>query len=179
MGKIKHALKRSYDKLYVPFDKGAVDDAHTVRNEEFFAPVIALLGEGKSVTIPVKGFSMLPFIRGRKDLVEIRKADTYRKRDIVLFDNHGRTILHRIVRVEGDNVTIQGDGVASNQEHVTLADIHGKAVKILRNGKREVNPDNRWQHFRSWLWDAFKWMRTPLIWTYRLLPWNYVWLRKQ
>ena len=40
-----------------------------IANDEFFVPVRQMLEEGHSVTIPVKGFSMLPFIRGERDLV--------------------------------------------------------------------------------------------------------------
>ena len=40
-----------------------------VNNDAFFASVIDLLREGKRVTIPVKGTSMLPFIVAERDLV--------------------------------------------------------------------------------------------------------------
>ena len=42
-----------------------------VNNEFFFPEVVALLEKGQRVIIPVKGYSMLPFIRGEKDLVEL------------------------------------------------------------------------------------------------------------
>ena len=179
MGKLKKSLKDAYDKIYAPFDNGDGDESQIVSNRRFFIPVIECLESGLKATIPVKGFSMLPFIRGRKDLVVLQRKDSYRKGDIVLFNNHGRTILHRIVRIEGDRVTIQGDGVPRNQEHVRLKDIHGKAVTILRDGKREVDPDSPWQRFRSKMWNGLKFMRKPLLYAYRLAPWNYVWLRKQ
>ena len=40
-----------------------------VNNDAFFTSVIDLLREGKRVTIPVKGTSMLPFIVAERDLV--------------------------------------------------------------------------------------------------------------
>ena len=39
-------------------------DKMIIDNDTFFADVLRLLDQGKQVTIPVKGFSMLPFIRG-------------------------------------------------------------------------------------------------------------------
>ena len=45
-----------------------------VDNDTFFADVLQMLDQGKRVTIPVKGYSMLPFIRGGKDLVVLEKA---------------------------------------------------------------------------------------------------------
>lgn len=44
-------------------------DKLIVENDEFFGKVVSLLAEGHSVTVPVKGVSMLPFIRGDKDSV--------------------------------------------------------------------------------------------------------------
>ena len=57
-----------------------------IDNDTFFADVLQMLDQGKRVTIPVKGYSMLPFIRGSKDLVVLEKADgNLRADDIVLF----------------------------------------------------------------------------------------------
>ena len=47
-----------------------------IDNDAFFADVLTVLDQGKRVTIPVKGYSMLPFIRGGKDLVVLEKAAT-------------------------------------------------------------------------------------------------------
>ena len=57
-----------------------------IDNDAFFADVLTVLDQGKRVTIPVKGYSMLPFIRGGKDLVVLEKAgDVLKADDIVLF----------------------------------------------------------------------------------------------
>ena len=57
-----------------------------VDNDTFFSDVLQVLEQGRQVIIPVKGFSMLPFIRGCKDLVVLEKADGDLKADdIVLF----------------------------------------------------------------------------------------------
>ena len=46
-----------------------------VNNDAFFASVIDLLREGKRVTIPVKGTSMLPFIVAERDLVVLEGVE--------------------------------------------------------------------------------------------------------
>ena len=57
-----------------------------VDNDLFFSDVLQVLEQGRRVTIPVKGFSMLPFIRGTKDLVILEKAgEDLKADDIVLF----------------------------------------------------------------------------------------------
>lgn len=46
-----------------------------VSNDTFFEEVIALLREGKKVTVPAKGESMLPFIVGGVDSVVLEGVD--------------------------------------------------------------------------------------------------------
>jgi len=150
-----------------------------VRNEEFFGKVVALLAEGKQVTIPVKGFSMLPFIRGEKDLVVLEKPGELRRGDIVLFRIGNRYIMHRILEVKGDGLEIMGDGVLANREHVTRDDVCGRAVSILRNGRRAVDPDSPRQRRRAETWRKLLPVRRWLLAFSRLLPWNSVWLYPQ
>ena len=64
-----------------------------IDNDELFGRVVELLQEGREVTIPSKGFSMLPFIRGERDLVVLERADEIKPGDIVLFRLDGRYIL--------------------------------------------------------------------------------------
>ena len=68
-----------------------------IDNDELFGRVVELLQEGREVTIPSKGFSMLPFIRGERDLVVLERADEIKPGDIVLFRLDGRYILHRVM----------------------------------------------------------------------------------
>ena len=59
-------------------------DKMIIDNDTFFADVLQVLDQGKRVTIPVKGFSMLPFIRGTKDLVVLEKAGGDLKADDIV-----------------------------------------------------------------------------------------------
>ena len=151
-----------------------------INNEEFFGKVLHHLSRGQSVTIPVKGFSMLPFIRGEKDLVVLEKPSReYQVGDIVLFRYGGRYVMHRIISVDGEEVVIMGDGVPKNVEKVTPADIYGLVTEIQRNGKRKVNPHSSWQRFLSRTWRKLLPVRGWLLAIYRRLPWNWFWLRRQ
>ena len=155
-----------------------------IDNDTFFADVLGVLEQGKRVTIPVKGFSMLPFIRGGKDLVVLEKADRdlLKADDIVLFhvgtQGGGRYVMHRILAVDGDQVDIMGDGVPYNHEHVLRNQILARAVEILRGGKRSVDPYSRRQlrlvHFWQWL----RPVRRYILFIYRHLPWNRGWLKE-
>ena len=82
-----------------------------------------MLREGKKVTVPAKGESMLPFIVGGVDSVVLEGVDggspagtvlrTANVGDVVLFRADGRFILHRIIYKDNDKALceIQGDGI--------------------------------------------------------------------
>ena len=155
-----------------------------VENEVFFTYVREMLDTGRRVTIPVKGYSMLPFIRGEKDLVVLEKAGgDLSEGDIVLFyvgeEPHGRYILHRILSIDGNRVEIMGDGVVGSRERVTRERIYAKVVSILRNGKREVDPESLRERRKARLWRKLLPVRRYLLFAYRHLPWNRKWLKKK
>ena len=142
-------------------------------NDEFFSQVLSRLEEGHSATIPVKGFSMLPFIRGGKDLVVLEKATgDIVKDDIVLFRLGGRYIMHRVLTVEGGKFDIQGDGVWLGHEHPGREDILAKAVTILRNGKKPRDPYSPRELRKVHAWQRLGRTRRYLLFIYRHLPWN-------
>ena len=154
-----------------------------IDNDTFFADVLQVLDQGKRVTIPVKGFSMLPFIRGGKDLVVLEKVgEVLKADDIVLFRmgprEGGRYVMHRILSIDGDAVDIMGDGVPETHEHVRRNQILAKAVEILRGGERTVDPyapgQLRLVHFWQWL----RPVRRYILFVYRHLPWNSSWIKE-
>ena len=154
-----------------------------VSNDLFFADVVSSLHEGRTVTIPVKGYSMLPFIRGGKDLVELEIPSTPLKPyDIVLFHvgtaEDGKWIMHRILKVDGDNLTIQGDGVTRGREHVKTAQVQARARTIIRAGKTPVDPYTRKQLTLVRCWNFLRPLRPFILKAYRMLPWNYGWLKE-
>jgi len=70
-------------------------------NDIMLGEVTALLREGKKVIIMTKGNSMLPFIRGEKDSVNLELRDTLEEGDIALAQiRPGHYVLHRVVSVE-------------------------------------------------------------------------------
>ena len=156
----------------------------TVDNDTFFADVLEMLDQGRRVTIPVKGYSMLPFIRGGKDLVVLEKAvlEDLKADDIVLFHvgpaDGGRYVMHRILSLDGDAVDIMGDGVPRNHEHVRRQQVLARAVEILRGGTRSVDPyapgQLRLVHFWQWM----RPVRRYILFIYRHLPWNQSWIKE-
>ena len=150
-----------------------------VHNDEFFSQVLERLEEGLTATIPVKGYSMLPFIRGGKDLVTLEKATGDIKRDdIVLFRIGGRYIMHRVLKAEDGEYDIQGDGVWLGHEHPTRGQILAKATTIIRAGKTPVDPYSKKQLRMVHAWQKLGKLRRYILFIYRHLPWNREWLKE-
>lgn len=150
-----------------------------IENDLFFNNVTGLLKEGRTVTIPVKGWSMLPFIRPEKDTVTLCGAASYTPEgkeevspaagDIVLFRYHGRFIMHRILEVRPDGIyRIQGDGVPKNEETCRYQDICGKVITINRNGTVPIDPYSKKMMRRLSFWNIFKPFRRYFSYAYRL-----------
>lgn len=115
-----------------------------VSNDTFFEEVIALLREGKKVTVPAKGESMLPFIVGGVDSVVLEGVDggsptgtvlrTANVGDVVLFRADGRFILHRIIYKDNDKALceIQGDGILRAKDLCGCDQIYGRVTTVLK-----------------------------------------------
>ena len=104
-------------------------------DESIMQEAIRLVGEGVSVTFPVNGRSMLPFIVGGEDSVVLVKPETLKVGDVVLAQvEGGRYVVHRIVCLDGDAVTLMGDGNLAGREHCRLADVRARATHVVRKG---------------------------------------------
>ena len=117
----------------------------TLPNEVLLEEVAALLAEGRDVEIMAKGTSMLPFIIGGRDSVILRKeADgSFLPGDIVLARRSpGNYVLHRLISVDGDRVTLKGDGNVFGTETVDRKDILGKVTAVVSPSGRKRVPGN-------------------------------------
>ncbi len=124
-------------------------------NDLFFAEIERLLGEGSEVRCHIHGFSMRPLLRNGRDTVVVapRGEAPLRVLDIVLFRYRGRHVLHRIVRIEGDRLTLAGDGNYRIREQCSAADVAGVVRRVVRPSGREIDCASRaWRRMsRCWL----------------------------
>ena len=83
------------------------------------------------------GCSMLPLLRQRRDIIEIRKKAPGRckKYDVVLYRRCNKYILHRILRVLPNGYLIAGDHNTFVETDVTDEMILGIMTRVIRNGK--------------------------------------------
>ena len=129
-------------------------DKRTLPNDILLGEVAAVLREGREAIITPTGNSMLPFIRGGRDRVVLRKQDEVSAGDIVLIHTGGRYILHRIIQIDGNCRGI---------EHGTRAEIVGTVTEILRPDGRSVKPGT------GRFWRFLKPFRRYILFIYRRL----------
>ncbi len=97
-----------------------------ISNRELFSIVRDTLVEGKTVRVAVKGESMLPFFRsGSTITLRPAKAEDIRKYAVVMADAGDNFVVHRIIEVDGEYVTLLGDGNYIGTERVTRDKIYG------------------------------------------------------
>jgi hypothetical protein len=109
-----------------------LDDAKII------AEAIRLSNEGFEVVFPVKGKSMRPFIVGDQNSVCLTKPQNLKCGDVVLAlieNNHH--VIHRIVKMNENHITLMGDGNLYQTEHCLLENVEAKISAVVKaNGKR-------------------------------------------
>ena len=138
-------------------------------DDEILSEAIRLVGEGIAVTFPVNGRSMLPFIVGGRESVILEKPRPAQVGDVVLaFVENCRYVVHRIVKIDGENVTLMGDGNLYGVERCRLQDIKATATHVVgKNGKRR-SLDSRQSRRRAALWRKLQPARKWLLLVYRI-----------
>ena len=105
----------------------------TVPNAVMLGMAVELLKEGHTAVIMTKGNSMLPFIRGDRDSVELTAPGALAEGQIALAQlSPGRYVLHRIISLDGGKVRLKGDGNLVGEEMCRPEDVCAIATKIFR-----------------------------------------------
>lgn len=140
-----------------------------IDNTSFFSDIGQTLGQGRSVLIRAKGWSMLPLLWSERDKLTISplKPDSIQVGRVVLIHLGGsRYMVHRIVRVEGDIVTLRGDGNPYQVEECSRSQVLGEMTSIIRDGKRIQQGDSLWQGIQDY-WPSSPIVRRILLAIYR------------
>ncbi len=127
----------------------------TMPNDILLGGVRDLIKEGRSVIIMTRGLSMLPFIEGKKDSVLLEGRDAVAPGDIALAEvSEGKYVLHRVVAVEGDTVTLKGDGNLRGVEICPSGAIAGVVREIRHADGSSTDPGSTSQMRRWRRWNA-------------------------
>lgn len=138
-------------------------------NDIIFAEVSTFIDQGKTVTMKVKGRSMIPFIIGDRDSVELQKTESINVGDVVLARlKNGSYVMHRVVKIIEKNVVLMGDGTLYGTEECCPAEILATVFRIERNGKW-VDCSTTKERFRVRIWMALLPLRRYILAIYRRL----------
>ena len=110
------------------------------------------------------GYSMMPLLRQKKDIIEIKKKSSERckKYDVVLYKRGELYILHRVLKVLPDRYIMAGDHNVFLDLPVTDDMILGVMTRVIRDGK-SITPDNIWYKMYVHLWCDFYPIRVFLL----------------
>ncbi|MBQ3762465.1 MAG: S24/S26 family peptidase [Clostridia bacterium] len=109
------------------------------------------------------GISMLPLLRQRRDIIEIRPLHGRAKKfDVVLYKAGNKYILHRVLKVCPDDYVICGDHNIWREYGITDAQILGVMTRVIRDGK-SIYPTNWKYRFYVHLWCDFYHVRAAIL----------------
>lgn len=131
-----------------------------IPNDIFFSHILEEINLNNTVKIPVKGSSMLPFIRPLSDEIELKRLNhkSLEKGNIVLAKTReNKYIVHRIEKIEQDTITLRGDGNLSVREICDKNNIFAEVTAVYKK-KRIVRKD-------SFEWNLIKnyWFSNPFL----------------
>ena len=134
----------------------------TIPNQIFFASVEEIVGEGRSVEMTVKGFSMRPFVRNERDVVVLSPLGDRQltKGMVVLFRYRGAHVLHRLCGVENGRLVMEGDGNYRQREIVGVEDVVAYVSEVKLEGGRSLRYGSVGWRYRTLLSLRRKGLRT-------------------
>lgn len=141
-----------------------------VDNAIFLPVVVEELQQtpGKTVSLPLRGRSMRPFLQDGRDKALLTLATDFTVGDAVLAEvGPGHYVLHRVVAISGNKVTLRGDGNLAC-EYCRRADVKAIALGFFRKGREvaDLTSGLKWRIYSWW------WMRLLPIRRYLLFALN-------
>lgn len=137
-------------------------------NKIILPEIEKLLNDDHPVIIKVKGTSMLPFIVGERDSVELLKPLSLKVGDIVLAHlPNDEYVIHRIIGINGDEIRLMGDGNICQVEVCQRDNISGKVLRIIRKDKSILCARRR-ERVKAAIWRMLLPLRRYLLAIYKL-----------
>jgi len=149
--KCGESFSHSNESSSTPIQKIIGDDAAIHEIERF-------VQEGRRVTFSVKGYSMLPFIAGWLESVELTalKREPKRGDALLAYVNGTHYALHRVIASDPTQktCTLMGDGNLRGTEHCRYQDIVALAEYVIdaKGKKRYLYTPWRMRGWQVWMW---------------------------
>ncbi|MEE0954934.1 MAG: S24/S26 family peptidase [Eubacterium sp.] len=118
-----------------------------------------VLREGQAIRIRPQGYSMMPFLDPEKDEVIIEPcpswdhaAEQLKRGDVILYRRiDGILVLHRIVRIKGEEIMLAGDNMDMEDPKISVIQVCGILTARVRKG-RELSVRNVLWRLASAVW---------------------------
>jgi hypothetical protein len=139
-----------------------------IPNAILIPEIIKYLEQGHTVTLPLKGFSMRPFLESNRDMALLTSPKNIKVGDPVLAEIAPKQyVLHRIININGEHVTLLGDGNLT-PEHCLLSNIKASIDGFYRKGRKKLDrTDGRKWKLYSKIWMTLRPLRRWLLAFYR------------
>lgn len=124
-----------------------------IPNEVLLPEVARLISEGHTVTLIIRGNSMNPFLVDRRDRIVVgpfTETDLQPGAVVLARESLGRIVFHRIIRRNGQELTLLGDGNLKVTEQTNIADVMGIMVAAIRKDKEYPCSGRIWQRYSFW-----------------------------
>ena len=139
-----------------------------MNDNDVIEEAVRLVQKGVTVTFPVTGQSMLPFIIGGKESVILHAPGLTAVGDVVLaWVDGNRYVVHRIINIDGDRVTLMGDGNVRGTEHCLLKDVKARVTHVVSADNKKRDLYSRWRVRAAKLWYWLRPIRRYLLAIYR------------
>lgn len=129
-----------------------------IQNNKLLDDVAMMVATGERVVLLTKGQSMLPFIVGDRDSVELSRVDDQIcVGDILLakISDPTRYVIHRVIKIEGEKITLMGDGNIIGTEECHTSDVVARITAIIKPHKT-INPNSKQQIVYAKIWSMLK-----------------------
>ena len=133
-------------------------------DEQIIQEAVRLVQDGVSVTFPVKGCSMLPFIIGGRESVILQKPGSLQRGQVVLAQvGPDRYVVHRIIKIEPDRITLMGDGNICGTESCTPSNVLAIATHVVDEKGKRRTLESKGQMFKARVWFLIRPLRRIIL----------------
>ena len=129
---------------------GTIVNAHGIRGEVKLNPV----GFDPEFLAEFDRF----IIGGKESVILAPPAGLKRGIVALAWVENRRYVLHRIERIEGESVTLMGDGNLVGREHCSIGDVKAIATHVVDRNQKRHYLYTRWRKTASEIW----WALLPL-----------------
>ena len=133
-------------------------------DEQIIQEAVRLVADGVSVTFPVKGRSMIPFIIGGRESVVLQKPGNLQRGQVALAQvGPDRYVVHRIIKAEPDRITLMGDGNIRGTESCLPSNVLAIATHVVDEKGQRRTLESKGQMFKARVWYAIRPLRRIIL----------------